>query len=266
MDEFTDNFSHIIDESAFSTVFEELSKFVVYSETPNLDLNYTSSSVILDLKAHISIQTCQDGIIAIRSLIMTPIYRATDYGFSVSEFHRLCDNQGPTLVLIKGENGEIVAGYASKSRDRKYKGVGNPRGFLATIKPSTTGAETVYDLSKFDVKSPGLIKAEDGMLHGPLFYFRNIEWGFYILTIPDIFGVWRSDRTVLEIKEDQNIIFAEVPNGGWYTHPRVRVLLEKMKLFGMSDVNQKLKVLEYEVYKIETERKSFLGMAFEIWQ
>lgn len=42
------------------------------------------------------------------------LYRASRDGFKASEFHRLCDNQGPTLSIIQSVNGFIFGGYVSK--------------------------------------------------------------------------------------------------------------------------------------------------------
>ena len=39
------------------------------------------------------------------------LYRKTKDGNSYDDFHRLCDNQGPTLVLIKTTKGDIIGGY-----------------------------------------------------------------------------------------------------------------------------------------------------------
>lgn len=46
--------------------------------------------------------------------IMNLCYRKTRVGPYASKFHSLCDNKGPTVVLVKvGKN--IFGGYASKS-------------------------------------------------------------------------------------------------------------------------------------------------------
>ena len=42
------------------------------------------------------------------------LYRASIDGSTPANFHRCCDNQGPTLVLIKS-GGYIFGGYTSKS-------------------------------------------------------------------------------------------------------------------------------------------------------
>jgi hypothetical protein len=40
------------------------------------------------------------------------LFRGSEHGFSAAAFHRLCDNQGPTVVLIKAKNGRVAAGYS----------------------------------------------------------------------------------------------------------------------------------------------------------
>ena len=49
------------------------------------------------------------------------LYRASTDGFTPADFHRCCDNKGPTLVLIK--SGEcIFGGYTSQSWE-SYEGM-----------------------------------------------------------------------------------------------------------------------------------------------
>lgn len=43
------------------------------------------------------------------------LYRASRDGFSSYTFHNLCDNQGPTIVLIKTSYGTVFGGYASSA-------------------------------------------------------------------------------------------------------------------------------------------------------
>ena len=41
------------------------------------------------------------------------LYRGTRDGFGAYDFHRLCDNKGKTLVLIKNTSGHVFGGFAS---------------------------------------------------------------------------------------------------------------------------------------------------------
>ena len=41
------------------------------------------------------------------------LYRASRDGWLVSDFHRLCDEKGPTVVIVKVYNGRLCGGYCS---------------------------------------------------------------------------------------------------------------------------------------------------------
>ena len=43
------------------------------------------------------------------------LYRGTRDGFKAAKFHELCDNQGPTLCLMKTSKDYICGGFASES-------------------------------------------------------------------------------------------------------------------------------------------------------
>ena len=41
------------------------------------------------------------------------LYRASRDGWETSDFHRLCDEKGPTVVIVKVDNGRLCGGYCS---------------------------------------------------------------------------------------------------------------------------------------------------------
>ena len=43
------------------------------------------------------------------------LYRASEHGYTASSFHQYCDDQGPTLIVIKSSGGWIFGGYTTKS-------------------------------------------------------------------------------------------------------------------------------------------------------
>ena len=43
------------------------------------------------------------------------IYRASEHGYTAESFHKYCDDQGPTLIVIKSSRGWIFGGYTTKS-------------------------------------------------------------------------------------------------------------------------------------------------------
>lgn len=44
---------------------------------------------------------------------MKLIHRASENNFSSSKFHQNCDNKGPTLTIIKSNNGKIFGGFTT---------------------------------------------------------------------------------------------------------------------------------------------------------
>ena len=43
------------------------------------------------------------------------IYKASEHGFKREEFHKYCDDKGPTLVVVKSSGGWIFGGYTTQS-------------------------------------------------------------------------------------------------------------------------------------------------------
>ena len=41
------------------------------------------------------------------------LYRASRDGWQSTDFHRLCDKKGPTVVIVKVDNGRLCGGYCS---------------------------------------------------------------------------------------------------------------------------------------------------------
>ncbi len=46
---------------------------------------------------------------------MRLIYRASEHEFTTKSFHEYCDDQGPTLIVIKSSEGWIFGGYTTQS-------------------------------------------------------------------------------------------------------------------------------------------------------
>ena len=44
---------------------------------------------------------------------MELLYRATRDGWHSTDFHRLCDDKGPTVIFVKVSNGRLCGGYCS---------------------------------------------------------------------------------------------------------------------------------------------------------
>ena len=66
----------------------------------------------------------------------TRLYRGSENEFSAAAFHRLCEDQGPTVVLVKSTSGRMAAGYSCVSWNNSQNLSPNPRGFLCAIDTS----------------------------------------------------------------------------------------------------------------------------------
>ena len=61
------------------------------------------------------------------------LFRKSINGNSFNDFHRLCDNQGKTLVLIQTANNLIIGGYTSKDWDTSDKWYKDDKSFLFSL-------------------------------------------------------------------------------------------------------------------------------------
>jgi hypothetical protein len=91
------------------------------------------------------------------------LYRGSEHEFSTAAFHQLCDNKGPTFVLIKAKNGRVAAGYSCVSWIKGDGGVeSNPRGFLCAIDENDLSLQVFKGV-------PGECKIQHHSKYGPLF-------------------------------------------------------------------------------------------------
>ena len=61
------------------------------------------------------------------------LYRKTDNGDSYNTFHQLCDNKGPTIILIEGTEGFIIGGYTPLSWDSNSSWKNDNETFLFSL-------------------------------------------------------------------------------------------------------------------------------------
>lgn len=61
------------------------------------------------------------------------LYRDTRDGRDAQSFHQLCDNQGPTLVLVRSANGYVFGGAAMTSWVAEAGWVNSPANFIFTL-------------------------------------------------------------------------------------------------------------------------------------
>jgi len=65
------------------------------------------------------------------------LYRGSHDGYKPSVFHSLCDNQGPTITVIRTKKNEIIGGYNPTSWDKTLESYTHtPYSFLFAVKSS----------------------------------------------------------------------------------------------------------------------------------
>jgi hypothetical protein len=64
------------------------------------------------------------------------LYRASRDGWTTDDFHRCCDNRGPTLVVVRCSDGFVFGGYAAASWNSSCSWIQSPgnASFLFTLK------------------------------------------------------------------------------------------------------------------------------------
>ena len=61
------------------------------------------------------------------------LYRASEHGWGGAQFHAQCDNQGPTLTVIKSTGGYIFGGYADQAWNSSNNWQASPKAFLFAL-------------------------------------------------------------------------------------------------------------------------------------
>ncbi|KAF9431849.1 Interferon-induced protein 44-like, partial [Entomortierella beljakovae] len=95
-------------------------------------------------------------------------YRASRDGFDASNFHMACDQRGPTLTVVRAENGTIFGGYNSSSWSSHPTGVYSTSrtNFLFTL---NSREHPQRENIMFPVKGDGLAATYNKLNFGPTF-------------------------------------------------------------------------------------------------
>lgn len=93
------------------------------------------------------------------------LYRGSRDGFGASDFHRSCDNQGSTLVLVKNGCGHVFGGFSSESWASSNSLKQAPGSFLFTLTNIYGTQPTKFPL--YDENDHTVIYDKEH--HGPIF-------------------------------------------------------------------------------------------------
>jgi hypothetical protein len=77
------------------------------------------------------------------------LYRASMDGWDPRDFHRLCDNQGPTVVVVRLPDGSLFGGYADKSwqSPERIVNVTSSRAFLFVLQAGSEPTTIMVPIS-----------------------------------------------------------------------------------------------------------------------
>merc|ERR1712157_614582 len=70
------------------------------------------------------------------------LFRASQHQFLASKFHELCDDHGPTLVIIQSNYGHVFGGYTSKKWSSNEGSSEDEDAFLFVLRSSDPSQET----------------------------------------------------------------------------------------------------------------------------
>ena len=93
------------------------------------------------------------------------LFRKSINGNSFNEFHRLCDNQGKTLVIIQAESGLILGGFTEKDWNTSEMWYKDDKSFLFSL---TNGRI-------FPMKKDGRYSIRGSKALGPWFAFLGFR-------------------------------------------------------------------------------------------
>jgi hypothetical protein len=65
------------------------------------------------------------------------LYKASEHGFKAENFHKFCDNKGPTVTLIKTNDGHTFGGFTTISWDSSGYYKNDTQSFLFSVDKQT---------------------------------------------------------------------------------------------------------------------------------
>jgi len=120
--------------------FNENPKTLIFSIFPNvltkIIIKYTIinfDSKILSSKEKIRLKSLLYNKIG--NFTTELLFRASEHNFNSDTFHKKCDHQGPTLVIVQNEYDHVYGGYSNISWDINSQTRIDPSAFLWCVRP-----------------------------------------------------------------------------------------------------------------------------------
>jgi hypothetical protein len=171
---FDPGFSTIINGSK---IFVKLAEYVVESERPfSFDALYVYSPkqnvTSVEFEPSYSYRRPKRMRLQGIEVKFSLLYRASEHDFLERKFHLHCDGYGPTITLVKAENGRIAAFYNGVDCGLSFWclfwGYHNPRGFIASIYEDRE-SDGGYSLQKFAANKNAYVLLHPSAAWGPDF-------------------------------------------------------------------------------------------------
>ena len=142
------------------------------------------------------------------------LFRASRDGLTHKNFYEKCNEQGPTIVLIKNQKGNIFGGYASVSWNNKNKNIDHyyaPDSFLFSLtnihntNPAKFPSTGNYEIRNYISCGPAFGMGTDLGVQEDLNNICGRVWGHFPLTFQDTLGFGKSVFT--GNADNNNVIF-----------------------------------------------------------
>lgn len=142
------------------------------------------------------------------------LFRASRDGLTHKNFYEKCNEQGPTIVLIKNQKGNIFGGYASVSWNNKNKSIDHyyaPDSFLFSLtnihntNPAKFPSTGNYEIRNYIGCGPAFGLGTDLGVQEDLNNICGRGWGHFPATFQDTLGYGKSVFT--GNADNNNVIF-----------------------------------------------------------
>ena len=114
------------------------------------------------------------------------LYKATRCNFDAEILHKMCDNCGPTLILVSSENGSLFGGFTTVSWSINNEWYRDPLGFLFTLVNPHNLPPTKFVLKDSKSTSHAVSFSKNGITFGEQDLCINGNKGF--TNFPNLYG------------------------------------------------------------------------------
>ncbi len=122
---------------------------IVEQKPPKANVPYLLKTQIEHRKDHYELIKAALLKIYRQKIYFNRLYRASEDGWHINDFHQMSDNQGPILILIETTDKEFLGGFSSIGWDSVSAGDTDPKSFIFSSKAqhSSKSNQFIYNLN-----------------------------------------------------------------------------------------------------------------------